>query len=69
MLPYVPYKGVAVGVFIEMHFWHNAHWALWNRTENLLKSLEYYKKILAAAKELAVSQGYSGARWSKMCDP
>jgi protein-glucosylgalactosylhydroxylysine glucosidase len=54
---------------LEMHFWHHAHWALWNRTEELLKSLEYYKKILASAKELAASQGYSGARWPKMCDP
>jgi len=54
---------------LEMHFWHHAHWALWNRTEGLLKSLEYYKKILASAKELAASQGYLGARWPKMCDP
>jgi len=54
---------------LEMHFWHHAHWALWNRTDELLKSLEYYKKILAAAKETASSQGYSGARWPKMCDP
>jgi len=54
---------------LEMHFWHHAHWALWNRTEELLKSLGYYKKILASAKEIAASQGYSGARWAKMCDP
>jgi len=54
---------------LEMHFWHHAHWALWSRTEELIKSLEYYKKILAVAKETAASQGYSGARWSKMCDP
>jgi hypothetical protein len=54
---------------LEMHFWHHAHWPLWNRTEELLKSLKYYKKILAAAKDIASSQGYSGARWPKMCDP
>jgi protein-glucosylgalactosylhydroxylysine glucosidase len=54
---------------LEMHFWHHAHLPLWNRTEELLKSLEYYKKILASAKETAASQGYSGARWPKMCDP
>jgi len=54
---------------LEMHFWHHAHFPLWNRTEELLKSLEYYKKILASAKETAASQGYSGARWAKMCDP
>jgi protein-glucosylgalactosylhydroxylysine glucosidase len=54
---------------LEMHFWHHAHWPLWNRTEELLKSLEYYKKILPIAKGIASSQGYKGARWPKMCDP
>jgi len=54
---------------LEMHFWHHAHWPLWNRTEELIKSLEYYKKILTVAKNIASSQGYSGARWPKMCDP
>jgi len=54
---------------LEMHFWHHAHLPLWNKTEELLKSLEYYKKILVTAREIASSQGYSGARWPKMCDP
>jgi len=54
---------------LEMHFWHHAHLPLWGRTEDLLKTLEYYKKILAAARDIASSQGYSGARWPKMCDP
>ena len=54
---------------LEMHFWHHAHLPLWNRTDELLKSLEYYKKILASAKKTAASQGYLGARWPKMCDP
>ncbi|MCL2242855.1 MAG: hypothetical protein FWC03_00105 [Treponema sp.] len=54
---------------LEMLFWHHAHWPLWSRLEDIKKSLEYYKKILPAAKEIASSQGYSGARWPKMCDP
>jgi len=54
---------------LEMHFWHHAHWPIWNRTKELLKSLTYYKKILASAKNTASSQGYQGARWPKMCDP
>jgi hypothetical protein len=54
---------------LEMCFWHHAHWPLWNRTGEMLKSLEYYKKILTVAKDIASSQGYSGARWPKMCDP
>jgi len=54
---------------LEMLFWHHAHWALWGRTDKLKKSLEFFKKILPAAKEIASSQGYKGARWPKMCDP
>ena len=54
---------------LEMHFWHTAHWSLWGRMEDAKKSLKYYKKILPAAKKIAKSQGYLGARWPKMCDP
>jgi len=54
---------------LEMHFWHHAHFALWNRIDEVKKALDYYKKILPVAKEIASSQGYSGARWPKMCDP
>ncbi|MDR2730209.1 MAG: hypothetical protein LBB81_04850 [Treponema sp.] len=54
---------------LEMHFWHHAHFALWGRAGELEKSLEYYRKILPAAREIASSQGYRGARWPKMCAP
>jgi len=54
---------------LEMHFWHHAHFAFWGRIGEVKKALEYYKKILPAAREIAKSQGYSGARWPKMCDP
>ena len=54
---------------LEMHFWHHAHFALWGRAGEFKRSLEYYKKILPAAKEIASSQEYTGARWPKMCDP
>ena len=54
---------------LEMHYWHHAQFALWGRVEELKNSLEYYKEILPVAKEIAKSQGYSGARWPKMCDP
>jgi len=53
---------------LEMHFWHHAWFALWGRVEELKKALEYYKKILPIAREIAKSQGYKGARWPKMCD-
>jgi hypothetical protein len=54
---------------LEMYFWHHARLALWGRAGELKKSLAYYKKILPVAREIAASQGYSGARWPKMCDP
>jgi protein-glucosylgalactosylhydroxylysine glucosidase len=54
---------------LEMHWWHAAHFALWNRTPMLEKSLRWYGKILPAARDLARSQGYAGARWPKMVGP
>ena len=54
---------------LEMHYWHSAQYPLWNRGEELEKSLKWYKNILEEAKNLAKSQGYKGARWLKMCGP
>ena len=54
---------------LEMHWWHAAHFALWDRLHLLEKSLAWYQKILPQAKELARSQGYTGARWPKMVGP
>jgi hypothetical protein len=53
---------------LEMHWWHEAHFALWNRLPLLEKSLGYYQKILPRAKATAQKQGYDGARWPKMTD-
>ncbi|MFP4661055.1 MAG: glycoside hydrolase family 65 [Halanaerobiales bacterium] len=54
---------------LEMHFWHAAHFTVWNRVDYLEKSLWWYHSILDKARELANSQGYSGARWPKMVGP
>ena len=54
---------------LEMHWWHAAHFALWNRLPLLEKSLGYYERILAPAQAQAKRQGYTGARWPKMADP
>ena len=54
---------------LEMHWWHAAHFALWNRLPLLEKSLGWYNKILPVARRLAKSQGYAGARWPKMVGP
>jgi len=53
---------------LEMHWWHAAHFALWNREPLLERSMSWYQKILPAAAELAHSQGYQGVRWPKMTD-
>jgi hypothetical protein len=54
---------------LEMHWWHSAHFALWNRLPLLERSLGYYDAILPKAQALARRQGYVGARWPKMTDP
>jgi hypothetical protein len=54
---------------LEMHWWHAAHFALWNRLPLLEKSLGYYQSILPRAEGTAKRQGYTGARWPKMTNP
>jgi len=54
---------------LEMHFWHEAHFALWDRLPLLENSLDYYLKILPRAEGTAKKQGYAGARWPKMTSP
>ncbi len=54
---------------LEMHWWHEAQFALWNRLPLLERSLGYYQSILPRARATAARQGYAGARWPKMTDP
>ena len=54
---------------LEMHWWHAAHFALWNRSAMLERSLPWYAKILPEARAIAERQGYRGVRWPKMVDP
>jgi hypothetical protein len=54
---------------LEMHWWHAAQFALWDRLPLLEKSLGYYQAILPKARATAARQGYSGARWPKMTSP
>jgi len=54
---------------LEMHWWHAAHFALWNRPHMLERSLWWYQSILPKARSLAAEQGYKGARWPKMVGP
>ncbi len=54
---------------LEMHWWHAAHFALWNRFPMLEKSLDWYNKVLPSARDRARQQGYDGVRWAKMTAP
>ena len=46
---------------LEMHWWHAAHFALWNRAALLERSLPWYERILADARaRRARRQGYRG---------
>jgi len=54
---------------LEMHWWHEAQFALWNHLPLLEKSLGYYQRILPRAEGTAQKQGYAGARWPKMTSP
>jgi hypothetical protein len=54
---------------LEMHWWHGAHYALWDRWSLLERSLGWYAKIIPSAREKARAQGYRGARWPKMVGP
>ncbi len=54
---------------LEMHWWHAAHFPLWNRLPMLEKSLGWYEMVLDSARTRAKQQGYTGARWAKMTAP
>ncbi len=54
---------------LEMHWWHAVHFALWNRTSLMEKSLSWYRDILPTARAIARRQGFHGVRWPKMTGP
>lgn len=54
---------------LEMHWWHAAHFAHWNRTELLLPGLRWYRTILESARQTAKAQGFDGVRWPKQVGP
>jgi hypothetical protein len=54
---------------IEMHIWHAAHYGMWNRPEELKRSMYWYSRAKEKAMATARRQGYNGLRWPKMTDP
>ena len=53
---------------LEMHWWHAAHFAQWNRIDLLEKSLGWYRSVRKKAQAIATRQGFKGVRWPKMVD-
>ncbi|SEI74354.1 Glycosyl hydrolases family 43 [Arthrobacter sp. yr096] len=54
---------------LEMHWWHAAHFAQWNRVELLLPSLRWYSTVLETSRQTAKAQGFDGVRWPKQVGP
>lgn len=54
---------------LEMIWWHQAQFALWNRSELLNRTLGWYETVVPVAREIAGRQGFTGIRWMKMTDP
>lgn len=54
---------------LEMIWWHQAHFALWNHADLLDRTLGWYKSVEPVARQIAQRQGFDGVRWMKMTDP
>ncbi len=54
---------------LEMIWWHQAQFALWNRAHLLDRTLGWYETVEPIAREIAARQGFEGIRWMKMTDP
>ncbi|MGE4587538.1 MAG: hypothetical protein AB7D05_09365 [Mangrovibacterium sp.] len=54
---------------MEMHWWHIAHFASWQRSRYMEKQLDYYFALYDQARKTAEDQGYRGVRWQKMVGP
>ena len=54
---------------LEMIWWHQAQFALWQRPDMLQRSLHWYDYAAANARHIAERQGFDGLRWMKMTDP
>jgi hypothetical protein len=53
---------------LEMHWWHEAQFALWGHPDLLEHSLDWYFRAEPGARAIAARQGYKGVRWQKMTD-
>jgi len=53
---------------LEMHYWHSAHFATWNRSELCEITLHGYLEHMDKCKAIATRQGYRGIRIPKIID-
>jgi hypothetical protein len=53
---------------LEMIWWHQAQFALWNRPELLARTMDWYEKVEPVARHIAEKQEFKGIRWMKMTD-
>lgn len=54
---------------LEMIWWHQVQFALWNRPKMLERTLGWYNIAEPNAKKIAQRQKFDGDRWMKMTDP
>jgi hypothetical protein len=54
---------------LEMHAWHEGHFAAWGHPELLERSMPWYLGHLAEAETRARAHGLQGAWWPKMVGP
>lgn len=54
---------------LEMIWWHQVQFALWNRPEMLERTLGWYNAAEPVARGIAQRHGFDGVRWMKMTDP
>lgn len=54
---------------LEMIWWHQVQFALWNRPKMLERTLGWYNIAEPNAKKIAQRQKFDGVRWMKMTDP
>lgn len=54
---------------LEMHWWHGVHFALWNHSDLMERSMAFYASAEPIARSIAQRQGFKGVRWMKMTDP
>lgn len=55
---------------LEMIWWHQVHFALWDRAYLMEPAMHWYQgNTREEARKIAERQGFKGIRWMKMTDP